>query len=132
MVATMMSLSATRVKHSPLRMAAKHGHFRVVELLLQRRANPDAIAPRLGLSALILASQHGRASVARLLLAAGADVEYTPSNPSMLRRHQALFCVALHGFVAAAAIVRSPSLALHSTPPLPPPVLLALLDRRCC
>ena len=78
--------SSSRFKHSPLRSASKHGHGRVVELLLQRRADPDAIAPMLGLSALILAAQYGHSAVVRLLLAAGADVDYEPSHPTALRR----------------------------------------------
>ncbi len=89
-----------------------------MELLLQRRANPDAVAPRLGLSALILAAQHGRASVARQLLAAGANVDYEPSNPSMLRRYSALFCVALHGCVVVVVAVVAAVVAIFARRPL--------------
>lgn len=58
--------------HTPLLVAAYHGHQRIVKLLLRYKANPDQPAKD-GATALIAASSAGQMVCVKLLLKAGAD-----------------------------------------------------------
>lgn len=63
------------IESTPLMIAAKHGHVGVVDTLLKRKANPNAVNTD-GATALALAvSNKGGRAVCELLLANGADTK---------------------------------------------------------
>eukprot|EP00752_Nemacystus_decipiens_P005500 g4978.t2 len=59
---------------TPLMIAARDNHQRVVKVLLENGANLSVVAD-MGNTALILAAMHGHAAVVKLLVEAGANME---------------------------------------------------------
>lgn len=62
-------------RQTPLILAAKEGHTRIVQFLLERRANPLARDSSFGLTALHHAVARGNYEMTKMLLKAGANLE---------------------------------------------------------
>lgn len=62
---------------SPLNRAAEYGSAAIVQLLMERGADPRVLTDRQGNTALYIAAKKGRADVVRVLLEAGADPNAT-------------------------------------------------------
>jgi ankyrin repeat protein len=80
---SMHSLSSSR-GNSLLYTAAKRNQVDVCALLLQRRANPDAVTNK-GWTALMVAARRGKCDVMRLLLQSGARVAARRGNCDAIR-----------------------------------------------
>jgi ankyrin repeat protein len=84
---------------SPAALAASRGHLRIVELLLDRKADVNR-QDGFGNTALILATQQGFKSVVELLLARGANVNHANNE-----QKTALIYAAQKGFTAVAELL---------------------------
>lgn len=67
------------IKWSPLQLAVKHGHLKVVELLVKHKDIKINQANREGLTPLIIAATSGRVDIVEILLKNSADVHQATS-----------------------------------------------------
>ncbi len=72
-LAKKISIGATSVEGTPLHLAAKHGHPRMVDFLLSKGADKNAKANH-NITPIYLASQHGHEEIVKTLEMMGADV----------------------------------------------------------
>jgi ankyrin repeat protein len=88
--------------HTALLIAARDGLDEIVRLLIDAKANPNAIEPVFGAVPLHKATYHGYAGITRALAAApGVDLNYQGPSNGYTPLHDALW----HGFPDCAAIL---------------------------
>ncbi len=88
--------------HTPLHVACRDGHTRIVELLLAAGSDVNAVEPTFGAVPLHKATYNGHADIVRLLVAApGVDLDVQGATNGYTPLHDALW----HGYADCAAVL---------------------------